>query len=64
MFYRLFKRLNMRFSLPRLLTKPLTMAAVSLVVIFSIASCSGGSSITSKPVVGDVTASQAAAAPS
>lgn len=64
MFYRLFKRLNMRFSLPILLTKPLTMLAVSLVVIFSIASCSGGSSITSKPVVGDVTASQAAAAPS
>ncbi|HLO50311.1 MAG TPA: transporter substrate-binding domain-containing protein [Kamptonema sp.] len=64
MFYRLFKRLNMRFSLPISLTKPLTMLAVSLVVIFSIASCSGGSSITSKPVVGDVTASQAAAAPS
>ena len=63
MFYRLFKRLNMRFSLPKWLTKPLTMVAVSLVVIFSIASCSGGSSITSKPVAGDVTASQAAAAP-
>ena len=63
MFNRIFKRLNIRFSLPRLLTKPLTMVAVSLVIIFSIASCSGGSSITSKPVVGDVTASQAAAAP-
>lgn len=63
MFNRIFKRLNIGFSLPRSLTKPLTMAAVSLVVIFSIASCSGGSSITSKPVAGDVTSSQAVAAP-
>ncbi|MDB9511568.1 transporter substrate-binding domain-containing protein [Kamptonema animale CS-326] len=65
MFNRIFNRLNTRLSLPRLLTKPLTMVVVSLVVIFSIASCSGGSSITSKPVAGDVTSSQAvAAAPS